>query len=98
MAHNRHIVPPLALFDSKEYCVDERNRSHSCSNDIIEQPTRIENLTHRFSTFASEFINSSINENKPFFVYAAHHLLHAPLLPGPAWQVATVLIRAVPAH
>ncbi len=49
---------------------------------IIQQPVDLTTLTSKFSLAASTFIDKSVQENSPFFLYMAYHQTHHPQFAG----------------
>ena len=50
------------------------------NDKILEQPTDLSTLTHRYTDEAIKFIEA--NKKKPFFLYFAHTYPHVPLFPN----------------
>ena len=51
--------------------------------NIVNQPTDLTTLTHRYTEAAKEFIKGSGADNKPFFLYMAYQQPHHPQFAGP---------------
>lgn len=52
--------------------------------EIVEQPTNQELLTQRYTREAVQWIEQ--NKRKPFFLYLAHNMPHAPVFASPEFQ------------
>ncbi|XP_071796891.1 arylsulfatase G-like [Asterias amurensis] len=50
---------------------------------ILEQPLNMEALAGRYKSHAEKFIKQSVQEGKPFLLYAAFSHVHVPLLYNP---------------
>ena len=53
------------------------------NTDIIEQPANLNNLTQRYTQWATDFIRRS--KGSPFFLYMPHTFPHIPLAASPAF-------------
>ena len=49
---------------------------------IIQQPADLPNLTNMYTNKALEYMEQSVEENKPFFLYMAYHQTHHPQFSG----------------
>ena len=49
---------------------------------ILQQPTNLTTLTDLYTEDALSFISSSLEEEKPFFLYMAYHQTHHPQFAG----------------
>ena len=55
--------------------------SSTNSNDlfnILQQPADLPNLTNMYTDKAIEYMEKSVNDDKPFFLYMAYHQTHHP--------------------
>jgi arylsulfatase A len=59
------------------YSIDQGNCPLMHNTDIIEEPANLNNLTQRYTQWATNFISASAG--KPFFLYLAHSFPHTPL-------------------
>ena len=50
--------------------------------NILQQPADLPNLTNMYTDKAIEYMERSVNENKPFFLYMAYHQTHHPQFAG----------------
>ena len=49
---------------------------------IVQQPADLPNLTNMYTEKAIEYMEQSVNQNKPFFLYIAYHQTHHPQFAG----------------
>ena len=100
-----HNVPPVALFESSEFCreklsslnvssarqVHPNTDKRDCNADIVEQPVDVMTLSDQFADFSEAFINApkAETQGRPFFLYLASHLLHSPLMPARRFQLSS---------
>ena len=49
---------------------------------IVQQPADLPNLTNMYTDKALEYMEQSVDENKPFFLYMAYHQTHHPQFSG----------------
>lgn len=59
------------------YSIDQGNRPLMHNTDVIEEPANLNNLTNRYTGWATNFISASAGS--PFFLYLAHSFPHIPL-------------------
>ena len=52
---------------------------------IVQQPADLPNLTNVYTEKAIEYMEQSVNQNKPFFLYMAYHQTHHPQFAG-SWK------------
>jgi len=56
---------------------------------IIQQPADLLTLTDKYTQWSIEFMENSINEKKPFFLYLAYQQTHHPVFAGPNFYNTT---------
>ncbi|MDB4431533.1 sulfatase [Pseudomonadales bacterium] len=59
------------------------NADQSYTDSIIERPANQALYTQRFTHESVRFINQSVNDDKPFFLFLSHSMVHVPLFRSP---------------
>ena len=59
-----------------------KNDGSKDSFHILQQPTNLPTLTELYTEKAIEFMKTSSNTDKPFFLYIAYHQTHHPQFAG----------------
>ena len=57
---------------------------------IMQQPADLPSLTNLYTEKAIEYMQSSVSENKPFFLYMAYHQTHHPQFSGKLFKLINV--------
>ena len=52
---------------------------------IIEQPTRLDELTARLVDFGASFVRNASAARRPWLLYVPFHQPHVPQAPAPRW-------------
>jgi len=66
------------------YSIDQGTRPLMHNTDIMQQPANLDDLTFRYTGWATDFIARS--KGSPFFLYLAHSFPHIPLAASQAFQ------------
>eukprot|EP00095_Tigriopus_kingsejongensis_P009749 snap_masked-scaffold1177_size57108-processed-gene-0.3 protein:Tk09749 transcript:snap_masked-scaffold1177_size57108-processed-gene-0.3-mRNA-1 annotation:"arylsulfatase a-like" len=85
--YSHDMCPCSVCFPNEDKCFDGcREDSVSCplfwNTEIVEQPTRLPELTDKYTRKALEVIKGQGNNTQPFFLYVAYHQTHHPQFAG----------------
>ena len=60
--------------------------------NILQQPADLPTLTNLYTEKAIEYMENSVSDNKPFFLYMAYHQTHHPQFSGNKFYLSNIRI------
>lgn len=78
----KHSFVSCPLIETAMQTSDSTENRKDDSFNIIQQPADLLTLTDKYTQWSIEFIENSINEKKPFFLYLAYQQTHHPVFAG----------------